>query len=220
MENQLTTFNSKWGYYSIFGAVSMLIGAALWGSTGTDLWAALASNTIDSYLSALAPVKTQLAANTSFWILGVILFAVGIFIMGDLCTKNKGLGTLAKICGNIGASLGIVSFLIMLSIAIQIAPDNSPSAVLIAKTIGWIGANMDSLATILLIGASPLILSLGGSNDWVPNWLAIWGYIAGLVGCCAIIGLFVPSLSFFAFVILPFGIGWHIAAGVVVTRKK
>ena len=56
------------GYIAIAGTVIMLIGAALWGTSGTDLWATLDSGDMAGYLAAAAATKGQLVANLTVWI--------------------------------------------------------------------------------------------------------------------------------------------------------
>jgi hypothetical protein len=201
------------GYISIAGAVSMLAGAALWGASETDLWHALASNQMESYLSQLEPVKHLLVANTFFWILGVLLMGTAVSLMSGFCSSNTRLAQLTMVFIRSAVPVAIVSFIIMLSLAIH------PPALESAMNIGWIGTRLDDLATILIIGASPLFLSIAGKTDWVPGWLAVWGYLAGIAGLLGVISL-LSGVFLLGFIILPFGIGWMIAAGVVLIRKK
>jgi hypothetical protein len=69
----------------------------------------------------------------------------------------------------------------------------------------------------LIIGFGPLCLSYAGIGDWVPGWLALWCYLAGITGLLSIVGMLtgITALEFF---IIPFGIGWMIAAGIVLVR--
>ena len=101
----------------------------------------------------------------------------------------------------------------MLSLAIVL-----PSAD-VATLIGWIGARLDDIATMLIVGLSPLCLSIAGKRDWVPAWLAIWGYLAGITGLLVVISLLTGIVAL-GFIIIPFGIGWMIAAGVVLIKKS
>ncbi len=201
------------GYVSIAGAVSMLAGAALWGASGTDLWQALAGNQMEGYLSQLEAVKQLLVANTIFWIIGVLLFGTAGTLMSGFCTSSPRLAQLTLVLMRSAVPVAIVSFIIMLSLAIH------PPAVHSAINIGWIGTRLDDLATILIIGASPLFLSIAGRADWVPGWLAVWGYLAGIAGILGVIAM-LSGVVALGFVILPFGIGWMIAAGVVLIKIK
>lgn len=201
------------GYISIAGAVSMLAGAVLLGASGTSLWEALANNQMESYLSQLEPVKHLLVANTIFWILGVLLFGTAGTLMSGFCSSNPRLAQLALVFMRSGVPIAIASFIIMFSLAIH------PPAVECAMNIGWIGTHLDGLATILIIGAAPLFLSIAGRTDWVPGWLLVWGYLAGIAGILGVINTLTNAVEL-GFVIIPFGIGWMIAAGVVLIKKK
>lgn len=197
----------------------MLIGAALWGASGTDLWTALANGEMEAYIAKLAPAKTLLVANTCFWILGVILMGIAGNMMTDLCLRKRSMAIAASTCMKIAVPVAIVSFMTMLAPALHIAPDTSPGAVSLATVVGWTGSRLDDLATVLVIGAGPLFFSLAGYGEWAPKWLRNWGILAGIAGLAAILGEFIPGAIALTFIIIPFGIGWMIAAGVVLTKK-
>ena len=201
------------GSISIAGAVSMLTGAALWGASGTDLWQALANDQMEEYMSLLPGAKQLLVMNTSFWVLGVLLMATAISLMADFITSSRGFAQMAKVFSRIGASIAIVSFIMMLSLSIV----NPPLEV--ATIIGWVGTRIDDIATMLIIGFSPLCLSNAGKSDWVPGWLSVWGYLAGICALLGIISLF-TGITALGFIIIPIGIGWMIAAGVVLIKKR
>jgi hypothetical protein len=211
MENRKTLFFA--GNMSIAGAISMLIGAACWGASGTDLWQALATSQMEDYLSQLPTVKQLLIINTGFWILGVLLMATAIILMTEFCISNQGFGQMAKVFSLAGAAAAIVSFIIMLSLA-MIVP-----SVDIATIIGWIGARLDDIATMLIIGFSPLCLSIAGKGNWVPDWLSVWGFLAGISGFLGIVSMLTGIVAL-GFIIIPFGIGWMIAAGIVLLKKS
>lgn len=201
------------GYLSIAGAVSMLIGAAFWTASGTDLWQALADNQMETYLSQLPSVRQLLVINTFFWVLGVLLLATAGKLMGGFCISNPALARMGMEVMSTAAPLAIVSFIAMLSLAVL-----SPSADL-ATITGWIGARLDDLATNLIIGFGPLCLAIAGKGDWVPGWLVLWGYLAGLTGFLGVIGMLTGAVAL-GFIIIPFGIGWMIAAGVVLVKRS
>ncbi len=207
------------GYCALAGAICMLAGAAFWGATGTDLWAALARNDMATWLSQLESARSLLVVNTSFWVAGVILMAAAGKMMSVLTSRRKGMAALGLTCMQTGAGVAIVAFLLMLAPAFHLAPDTAAETVRLAGLIGWAGARLDDLATLLIIGAGPLLLSLAGDKDWVPGWLRIWGYLAGGAGLVSILTLFNPGQPEPGFVIVPVGIGWMIAAGIVLIRS-
>lgn len=201
------------GYMAISGAVAMFIGAAFWGATGTDLWQALASDQVEAYVTQLPPVRHLLVINTSFWTLGVLLLAATGTLMAEFCITHLGLARMGMSFMRTAASIAIVSFIAMLSLAFY------SGSVEIASVIGWIGTRLDDIATALLIGFGPLCLSIAGKSDWVPWWLAVWGYLAGITGILGIIGLLTGMVAL-GFIIIPFGLGWMIAAGVVLIKRS
>ncbi len=200
------------GYVSIAGAISMLIGAALLSASGTDLWETLASHQMEGYLKQLEPVKHLLVANTAFWMLGVLLMGAAGKIMAGFCSSKQGLVQLALVCTYSAVPVAVVAFMTMLSLAIH-QPANDA-----AYVIGWIGAQLDNLATMLIVGMFPLLISLAGRNDWVPKWLLIWGGLAGVTGLLSIISMLTGIVAL-GFIIIPVGLGWMIATGVVLIRK-
>lgn len=202
------------GYVAIAGAISMLIGAAFWGASGTDLWQALADNQMDAYLTQLSEVRHLLVINTFFWILGVLLMATAGTLMAGYCKSNPGLATMGKVFMRTAASVAIVAFVAMLALAFY-----SKSAE-VASITGWLGARLDGIATTLIVGFGALCLSIAGKDDWVPGWLKIWGIIAGMAGLLALIGEIIPTLQDMTFPIIPIGLGWMIAAGVVLNKKS
>jgi hypothetical protein len=201
------------GYVSIAGAISMLIGAAFWGASGTDLWQALAGNQMETYLSQLNSVRQMLVINTFFWVLGVLLLATAGTLMSGFCISNPGLAQMGMIFMRTAASVAIVSFIAMLALAFY------SNSIEVASIIGWLGARLDDIATMLIIGFGPLCLSIAGKGDWVPRWLKVWGLLAGLTGFLGLTGLLTGNVSL-GFIIIPFGLGWMIAAGVVLIKKK
>lgn len=206
------------GLAAVGGAVIMLIGAVLWGTSGTDLWAALNEKTMTAYLTDAGSVKSQLVANLSFWILGVLVLGVAGSAMASL-NHGQMAARAAQVCFSTAVPLAIISFIAMLSVVVQLAPDTSATTVAIAETVGWIGARADDLATALIVGAGPFFIALAARGEWMPAWLARWGYLAGLIGLLSLVVLYIPALAAFGFAIVPVGIGWMIAAGIVLQRR-
>jgi hypothetical protein len=207
------------GYAALCGAITMLVGAALWGASGTDLWAALDKRDMAGYLIASAEMKSLIVANLSVWIIGVLILGVAGAMMTEISSKEKGSVLVARVCFGTAVPLAIISFIAMLAVVVQVAPDTSASALSVASVVGWIGARADDLATALIVGAVPFFVSRAGRGEWVPGWLARWGYAAGVVGVLSLVVLYLPGLSALGFLIVPVGIGWMLAAGVVLLRR-
>jgi len=206
-------------YTALGGTVIMLIGAALWGTSGTDLWAALDSGDMAGYLATAGAVKGQLVANLTVWIVGVLVLGAAGRALVQLCTRRRSLALAALVCISTAVPLVVVSYIAMMVLVVQIAPDTSETSVAIANVVGWIGIRADDLATALIIGFAPLFISLAGHREWLPAWLARWGYLAGLIGLLSLVVLYIPPLSDLGFLIVPVGIGWMLAAGIVLLRR-
>lgn len=220
MENiNQTSYQKAGGRAAIAGSILMFIGAALWGSSGTDLWMALRERTMRAYLADAGQAKALLTANIPFWIAGVIVLTTAGKIMADI-SGQSGSAVAAKVSLIVGAPLAVISFITMLALVIQIAPDISETSVAIANVIGWIGARADDLATALIIGFFPIFISIAGQNRWVPKWLLIWGYMAGFFGLLSLIVLYIPSLAALGMIIIPVGLGWMIAAGIILIKRN
>lgn len=207
-------------YAAIAGTVTMLAGAALWGTSGTDLWAALDTGDMAGYLQAAGAVQAQLVANLVVWIIGLMLLGFAGTMLAQLPTRRPALSDAALLCYRTGVPLGIISYFAMLAVVVQIAPDASPMAVNSAEIIGWFGARADDLATALILGLGILFFSMAGKGTWAPGWLVVWGYVAGLVSLLSLVFLFVQGMAAYGFLILPVGMGWLLAAGVVLLRRK
>jgi hypothetical protein len=219
LENS-TTRASLAAYAAIAGTVTMLAGAALWGTSGTDLWAALDTGDMAGYLQAAGAVRAQLVANLIVWIVGVLILGFAGTMLAQLPTRRPALADAALLCYRTAVPLAIISYIAMLAVVVQIAPDSSPMAVTSAEIVGWLGARADDLATALILGPGLLFFSIAGKETWAPGWLVVWGYVAGLVSLLSLVFAFIPGMAALGFLILPVGMGWLLAAGVVLLRHK
>lgn len=205
---------------AIGGAVSMLIGAALYFSSGAnDLWAALADGEMAAYLISADAARGQLVANHSLWIVGVLLMGIAIRAMASIGGPRRGPAAAAVSIATTAVPLAIVSFITMVSLAVQLAPNTTASSVATAEVIGWIGARADDLATVLIIGVAPLLVARAARGDWLPRWLAFWAHAAAAFGTVFLVGVFVPALSDVGFLVVPVGVLWMLAAGIVIARS-
>ena len=197
-----------------------IFGAILWGTSGADLWVALDSGDVAGYLAAAGAVQAQLIANLTLWMVGVLILGMAGVALANLCVQRPLLAQMALVCIRTGVPLVLVAYIAMLALVVQIAPDTSATSVAIAQVVGWIGVRADDLATALMIGAAPLFLSLAGRDEWAPVWLVRWGYLAGVIGLLSLVVLYIPPLRGLGFIIIPVGVAWMIAAGIVLLRRS
>jgi hypothetical protein len=207
------------GGLALSGVGLMLVGAAIWGSTGTDIDVALQTDEMAAYLVAAAEHRTALVANLSIWIVGVLgLGAAGTAM--SAVGNGPGLNRdLARFVYWVGTSLAISAFVAWLAIIVQLSGATDALEVAIAEVVGWYAYRADLVATALIVGAGPALLSWAGRGGWVPSWLFGWGQLAALFGVLCFLPYFVPELPFvLTFVIVPVGVGWTLAAGIVLLR--
>ena len=220
-ENNLRATMRLGGYTAIGGAVTMIIGAILWGTSGTDLWGALDTGDMAGYLTAAGALKAQLIANLTFWIAGVIILGVAGQALTTLLVPHSVLAKVGQACYVTAVPLVVVSYIAMMVLIVQIAPDTSATSIALAEVVGWIGVRADDLATALILGFGPLFFSLAGRAAWLPSWLLMWSYLCGGMGIFSLLTLYlgVSTLSSLAFLIIPIGLIWLIATGVLLLRR-
>ncbi len=209
-------------YAAIGGGVTMLIGAALWGASGADIDQALASGDMAGYLTAAGDASNLLVANLVVWITGLIIFGVAGTMMATLCTRRRVIAQIAMYCYWVSVPLIIAAYVAWLAVVVQIAPDNSATAVLLAETVGWFASRADWVGTILILAIGPALISLAGRGEWVPRWLVGWSAVAAFTGLLTAVAMLTggTGLSTYGFAIIPVGVGWTIAAGVVLLRRS
>jgi len=70
-----------------------------------------------------------------------------------------------------------------------------------------------------LVGIGPVLISVAGRDDWVPKWLARWGFLALAASLLTAIAMFTGGLTTYGFLIVPVGMIWTIAASIVLFRR-
>jgi len=208
------------GLLSFAGAVLMVVGAALWASTGTDIDAALVDGTIEAYLTDAAEHREVLIANLSLWILGVLVLGAAGSAMACIEGGAPLLRDLARLSYWSGAGLALSAFLAWLAIIVQGSPAPDPVEVAVAEVVGWYAYRADALATALIIGIGPAFVAFAGRRSWVPGWLLAWGVLAAAAGVFSVVPYYLTAIPLAAaFLIVPIGIGWTLAAAVVLARS-
>lgn len=204
---------------TLAGSVCMLVGAAILAASGTDLDKSLAANDIVGYLTLAKTSKIMLISNLSIWILGVILLGVAASMMAYLSRENKVLSLIARYNYWVGTPIVVISYMAWLAVVVRLTNYEPSSVSLIAEVVGWFGVRADWVATVLVLGTGPLLLSLAGKNSWVPKWLAVWSFLCLVTGGLNIIAMFLGGLTTYGFLIIPVGMGWMVASSVVLFKK-
>ena len=205
------------GTLSIVGAAAMGVGGIVYSAAGADLWGLVDSDVgVDTYLTDAAASVSTLHAAHAIWIAGVLILALG----GILLTRG-GQDTpsvIARGTYTVGAALAIPAFLTM--VALTRLAESGTDAPGLAESLGFLGARTDDVATAVIIGLGPALISLANRDGWMPVWLVRIGMIAGLAGLVSLVSLFFGAGATIGFAIVPLGIIWTIAAGTITLRQS
>lgn len=208
-------------YTAIGGSVCAITGAALGIASGADLDQTLAGGDMANYLAIAGENTLLLVANLTIWIVMVFLLGIAATAMTILSERRPIVSQVARYCYWAGAPLVIAAYVAWLAIVVQVAPDTSAASVKVAEVVGWFASRADWIATILIIGIGPTFISLAGRGDWVPTWLARWSYVTAFAGLLNAVAMLTggSGLTTYGFLIIPAGVGWMIAAGIVLFRR-
>lgn len=220
MENQnIKTAAKIGGYSTLIGSLCMIAGAALFGISGADLDKALYAGELASYLQTVNANVSLVKANLALWIGGVILIGAGATMMTSLSTQRPIVAKLAQYNYWIAIPLVVASYVAWMAIVVQLSPGNWGSSAALAEVVGWFASRADWIATILVLGIGPVLISIAGRNEWVPGWLYIWSFIALIAGLLNGIAIFAGGLVTYGFLIIPIGLSWMLAASVVLFKR-
>jgi len=210
------------GLTAIVGSLCALTGAALWASSGTDIDKSLVSNQIAEYLIAAGEHRVVLVANLSIWIVMAFLMGIAAMAMAGLAEGRRLLSDVARYCYHVGVPLVVAAYVAWLAVVLRVAPETTPAAVATAEALGWFASYADWIATMLVIGIGPTFLALAGRGTWAPGWLVKWSYLTAVAGCLTAVAMLTggSGLSTYGFVIIPVGVFWMMAAGVVLLRNQ
>ena len=221
MQSDLTMPNRTTGLIAITSSLTMFVGAMLLLASGQDLDAALASGTMAEYLAGVPDVRSLLVANLALWIVGVMAWGVAGDALSRLPSSGPSATLLARSCYRFGVPLVVSAYAAWLVVVVVLGGGVSESALTSGTAFGWYASRADWIATILVAGLGPLFLSLGGRGTWVPRWLLVWGGLAAFAGVLNALAMLTggAGLTTYGFAIIPIGLGWQIAAGIVVLRR-
>lgn len=208
------------GVTAIGATVTMIVGAVLYRSSGTDLDAALDDGTVLAYLAEVADVSTIAVANLSVWLVGALLLGLAGVQLASLSDAPSPARRAAHSVYVAGAAIAVVAFVTWLGLVTQLAPAAEQVAEPVAALVGWIASRTDWVATTLLAGFGPPLIAYAGRHGWVPTWLARWSVATAAAGVLTAVAMFTGGLTTYGFLIVPVGLGWMIAAGTVALRTR
>lgn len=198
------------------GAIIMLIGTALWASSGADLDRALDSGDMAGYLVDAAASAAVLYANLTFWIVGSTLIGLGGYLLSFHGTRVA--SRAARMIYGLGPALAVTSFVAWMAL-IRLATGSGTSLEL-ADTLGFFASRLDWVATIILVAVGPVLLAISSRGTWMSNWLYRFGLIAGVAGVITAISMVTGGLTTYGILSVPLGIGWTVVAGIVAARQS
>lgn len=206
---------------AISSALIMIVGAILLAASGADLDGALAEGSMDAYLRQAAGARSILVANLSVWIVGVVLWGAAGTLISRLSAGRPAAALLGRYCFSVGVPLVVAAYVAWLTIVVQLTGGDSAVSLKVGEALGWFASRGDWVATILVVGLGPALVASGGAGTWAPRWLVIWGYLAAATGFLNAIAMLTggAGLLTYGFLIIPVGVGWMIAAGVVLLRR-
>ncbi len=217
------TFDARTsGIFAIVGSITMLVGTAAWMTSGADLDKALDGDSMAEFLTDAANSGAALVANLSLWMLGVVLLAIG----GLGLLRRGRQDSLASVIGRFsltaGAGLVLAAYSMWLGIVLGLAPAHlaGESVIGTARALGYAASIGDWVATVMILGVGIGAIVTAGRGVWVPRWLWIWGMATLATGVLTILGLFLEARTTLSMIILPFGMLFLIAAGIVAIRDN
>jgi len=172
------------------------------------------------YLTAAGANRDALLANLVVWIFMALLLGMAGSAISALGLRRHARSRAAAYCSFAGAPILVVAYTAWLAFVVQIVPDTSDSAVLLAEVMGWFALRLDWISSILLVGIGPTLLALSGRGVWAPSWLVVWGYVTALAAALTAVAMLTggAGLTTYGFLVVPAGIFWMIAAGIVLLR--
>lgn len=220
MAQQEKTAAKVGAYTTLLGSACMLAGAAIWAASGANIDQSLYDNDMAGYLEQALAAQNLLIINLSLWIIGVILLGLGATMMAMLSGKGSLWAQIVQYNYWIAVPLVVASYMAWLAVIVRLGPSASQDAATIAGALGWFAVRADWVGTVLVIGTGPVLITAAGRGIWAPNWLRIWSYFALAAGILNIIAQFSGGLASYGFLIIPLGMSWMIAAGIVMLRLR
>lgn len=208
------------GRLAVAGALTMLAGAVVLGAFGApDLDAALVSGDLERYLTEAASRRTAVLAHVSIWLVGAPLLGAA----GVVAAHGDPMGAphreLARAAYTVGAATALVCFVAWFAVAVQASASPSPTDATVAAVVGWFAYRLDVVATALLIGVGPWLLTAVARPSWAPPWLRVWAVGALAAAIFQVVPYLVPAVPLaLGLLVMPVGLGWTLAAGTVLQR--
>jgi hypothetical protein len=199
------------------GAAVMLAGAVVhFSEPRLAIDGILDHGDISDYLAGVAETKSTAYANLVLWIVGVGLLGLGgtaLSTAGD--SSRPAERALARFAYAAGPTLAWVAFLVWIAL-VRAAPSLDPVT---AESLAFIASRVDWLATTLIVGVGPALLSTLLGIWILPRWLRLWGVVAAGASVLTWIALVAGGLESYGVLIVPLGVVWSLVTGIVTWRR-
>ncbi len=202
----------------LIGSIFMIGGAALMGISGADLDKALDENDLANYLAAAKEGRVLLILNLTLWICGVILIGLAGTLMANLSDTRKVISKIIIYNYSIAIPIVVIAYSAWFAIVVRLSAHDPQDSAVLAEVVGWFASRADWIATILVLGTGPVLITLSGRDNWVPKWLHIWSFICLFTGVLNLTGMFAGGLTTYGFLIIPVGMGWMFASSAVLFK--
>lgn len=210
------------GWTTIIGVIIMLAGTGFWAASGADIDVAAESNAIGEYLTKVAGNGTLLTINLGMWIIGVVVLSLGGIMLARLGDQDSPGTDVARFAFTTAPAAAMVVYTTWLGIVLGLAPayvagasvEGGAAALVHATSLG------DWVMTIPVLSLGTAAVALAGRHSWVPRWLFRWGMLTIVTGALTAAGLIFNARTALVTPILPVGMGFLVAAGVVAIRRS
>jgi hypothetical protein len=208
----------QWGGVLLLaGAVTMLAGAGVhFSEPALGIDGAIERGEISAYLGNVVPIRGKAYANLVLWIVGVGFLGLGGTALSAAGDAARGAARgVARFAYAAGATLAWVSFMVWIAL-VRAAPTLDPS---VAEALAFVASRVDWLATTLIVGVGPAVLSTMMGIEWLPKWLRSWGLLAAGAGVLTWIAMAAGGLESYGFIVVPVGVVWSLVTGILVWRR-
>ncbi len=148
------------------GSICMIGGAALMGISGADLDKALDENDLANYLAAAKEGRVLLILNLTLWICGVFLIGLAGTLMANLSDTRKVISKIIIYNYSIAIPIVVIAYSAWFAIVVRLSAHDPQDSAVLAEVVGWFASRADWIATILVLGTGPFLITLSGRDNW------------------------------------------------------
>lgn len=207
---------------AIFGVALILAGVVSGAIAGAELDKGLVEDSFGEYLTNVAANIGWAQTHVWFILFGATLLSLGGLLLSRLGDQDSPAAAIAPFFFTAGAAATIVFFPITLGVIVELAPRHvaGDNVETVARALALAATTADWLATVLIVSFGAVAVAVAGKTSWVPRWLYRWALVAGVAGVISIIGTVTGAFDTVSIIVLPPGVSWMVAAGIVALKKS